>query len=171
MSNVNVSGGGKSGGVFLTLFSIPFAGVGVVMAVVIIWTLSLTLFAIIWNGVVVGIYLAKAPYLFLIIFGGVGIILILCSLYSWLNKYKIEIDIYSIKLSGGFMGIGSRKEIDVKELREFGSKITSNSNSATFYKVFMTTISNEKYKVASGLKGKPLTEAFIAELENQINKE
>ena len=132
------------------------------------FSLGITFFTIIWNGIVVAIYLSKAPLLFLITFGGVGIILILCSLSSWFDKRKIEIDKYSIKFSGGFMGIGAKREVDIKEFQNFDCKMSSQSNNTTFYKVLIHTVSNETYKVASGLKGKPLAEAFVAELNNQI---
>lgn len=131
-------------------------------------SLGLSLFSIVWNGIVIGIFCAKAPLLFLITFGGVGIILILCSLNSWFNKRKVEINQYSIKLSGGFMGIGSKREIDIKEYQSFNRKMTSQSNQTTFYKVLLHTVSNETYTVATALKGKTLADAFIAELKKQI---
>ena len=133
--------------------------------------LSLSLFTIIWNGIVVVIYFVKAPLLFLIIFGGVGIILIIFTLNLWFNKCKVEISKYSIKLSGGFMGIGSKREIDVKEYRSFELKTTSSQSSTVkFYKVLLHTVSNETYTVASALYGKPLAEAFMSELNEQIKK-
>ncbi len=133
-------------------------------------SLSLTLFTIVWNSIVVGIYFAKAPLMFLIIFGGVGILLVIFSLNSWFNKRKVEINQYSIKLSGGFMGIGSKKEIDIKEYRSFDLKSTSSQSSTKFYKILMNTVSNERYTVASGLLGKPLADAFITELKKHIIK-
>ncbi len=128
-------------------------------------SLLLTLFAILWTGVVGGIYFAGAPLLFLIVFGAVDIILIICVFNSWLDKRVVEADKYSLKMSGGILGIGRSREVDSKEIDGFGVHMTSQSGNTTFYKVLLRTKSGDKYKVASGIKGKASADAFVAELE------
>ena len=157
-ANINVSPAYSSGG---TLFTFPMAR-NIALAV------FLTIFALIWSTIAVILFCVEVPLPIPIIWSVIDFFIIIGWLYTLFDCRKIEVDKYSIKMSGGLFGIGSTKTIDVKELDKFEYKMSSQSNNDTYYRISAISKDGRNIKAAGGIKGKQLADALIGELNKAM---
>jgi hypothetical protein len=126
---------------------------------------SMLIIMLIWIAGGFFLHHFHAPQIILTVILFSGIPILLYSIYSWFNSRTIEIDKYQLKIAAAVMGISKKREIDIKDIKKISMKISLQSNDITFYKIILRTNDNKRYTIASGLKGKMLTKAFIKDIK------
>jgi uncharacterized protein DUF3592 len=159
-ANIKVSPSYSSGG---TLFTFP-------MARNISSGIFMTIFACIWTVIALALFSFKAPLAISIIWSIIDVFIVIGWLYTWFDYRVIDVDKYSIKMSGGLFGIGRTKTIDVKEFDKFEAKMSSKSNNVTYFRINAMTKAGKKITAAGGIRDKKLADALIEELNKSMGR-
>lgn len=137
--------------------------------------LLITVIAIIWTGVVVGMLIARAhhkgpPLIFPIVFGFFDIFILLGFLDAWLGTGRIEIERDTLRWRSGILGIGTRGERTAARDCEFAAVTGQQVGNNLRYAVAIVGPAGKKTKITREFTSKHAAEAFIAELKRQLER-
>jgi hypothetical protein len=130
-----------------------------------------TIFFVIFSVVVWFIIHVKAPIIFLIVFGGFDLILLMMVLSLWLGTSKLVIASDRVKLQKGLLGVGPTREVEFSQIADVIMPIGMQSGERAgtpYYDIRLKLTDGKEVKVAGGIRSKPEAEWLVARLKTEI---
>ena len=131
-------------------------------------TFGLTVFWLIWTGVVVLLLHLKAPLLFPIAFGLVDAILLLAVLDLCFYRSTIDVSPRGVAVTGGLFGLGSARWVEAANVAKFEAIRGMQSGEHVFYDVVVTCRDGKRIKFGKRLPGNRQAEAIIRQIEQSL---
>jgi len=135
--------------------------------------IGMTVFALIWTGVVVGMFVARAhgsgpPLFFALLFGFFDILIVWGFVDSWIGTGRIEIDGGTLRWQRGILGLGSRGEFGKAGIRELLAVAGSRVNNNQRYAVVVVDSFGRRRKISRELTSRRAADTLIAELRRAL---
>lgn len=127
--------------------------------------LGMTVFALIWTAICVGLALSDAPLLFPIVFGLFDLLFLAILASLWFESRRIEVAPDSITLSGGLFGCGTPRTFPRERIRSIRCSQSMQSGSTTWFNVVLVETDGTEHTAAGNVRGRQTAEALAAELE------
>lgn len=132
--------------------------------------LSVTFFWLLWNGAIVLMVKAGAPWFFPVIFGAFSLLITYSLLEFWFGACAIEADRDGVRLSTTILGVGRRAEIPAAEVEAVEVEKGMQSGSRLFYRVFVRTAAGNKRVAATRLPGRRPAVELKAAMEAALER-
>ncbi len=171
----------KTGRGCLTLFALPFAGVGLFMAYLVLsalWSfaaahklkaaLSVTLFLAICSGFVALLLTLKAPLFFTAIFGLVDVLILLGVINLWCGATRIEVGYGELDRRGGLFALGCRQRWRADEIERFEPARGMQAGRKLFYNLKLVPRQERTRTLAARLDSRAQAEALARRLETAL---
>ena len=129
---------------------------------------GLSVFWLIWTGVIVLILHLKAPLLFTIAFGLVDVILFLVILDLWFYRSVIDVSPRGMTVTGGLFGVGSARWVEAANIAKFEAIRGMQSGEQVFYNLVITCRDGKRIKVGKRLPGNRLAETVLQQIAQSL---
>jgi hypothetical protein len=111
-----------------------------------------------------------APIVFPIVFGLVGLGILLITLDLWFYRSVVEARSDGITFRGGLFGIGRRRFWPAKEIKNFGSDHAMSSGRNIWKNIEIELADKKKKTIAKSIGSKPAQDAVVAELRSALRR-
>ncbi len=152
---------GESGGTEYDFSAVRNAGVA----------FGITVFFLLWTGVVWFIIHMKAPLIFPIFFGLFDLIFLMMVLSLWLGTSKVTIGQSEVRVHSGLLGIGPTRTVPFSEIAGISMPIgmQSGSRSGTpYYDIKLKLQNGRDVVLASAIRNKLEAEWLISRMKTEI---
>ena len=129
--------------------------------------LVLTLFTVVWTGVVYFLGHSQAPIFFPVVFGLFDVLLVYGLLQSALGSSRIEVSNGKIVLSRRLVGIGTTREIPHSDVAQILAATTTQSTPPSF-SLRLQTKSGQKITMADSIDDREEARWIAAQLEKLV---
>jgi hypothetical protein len=136
------------------------------------FALGTTTFTAIWSGVIVLLFVLKAPFIFPFVFGLFGLLLIYINLQLWLGTSRVVIGSGVVRVRSGLLGGGSTNEIPFADVAGIQSAITAQqgggASGTPYYDIQLVRNDAKKVTLGRTLRDKHEVEWLVAEMQRLI---
>ena len=103
----------------------------------------MTLFTLVFNGAAVFMYRAQAPIMFPIVFGLVGVLLILGTFSLWFKTSRITVDSTGVSVANRWLVLSRTRRFEAADIVRFATKVGMTSGTQTFQDLKLVTRASE----------------------------
>ncbi len=129
---------------------------------------SVTIFTIIWTGIVILLNHSDAPLLFPIVFGFFDLLLLFGLTSLWFGTSKVEIRPGEITVKRGFLGTGKLRLFSKEEVSKIEETIEMQSGNKVYYGIALHLTNGKKRKLGGGIPDKGEVIALIQAMEQAL---
>jgi hypothetical protein len=129
---------------------------------------GLTVFTVLWAGVVVALIRFHVPLLFPVVFGAFGLLLVVGTLDLWLTVSRVVIDRDSITVAHGYLYPGAERTITSAEIASVIAKISMQAGSRPYYDVVLVTTKGKQIAAGRWIRNKREAEWLAASMKNEL---
>ena len=131
-------------------------------------SIGLIIFGLIFAAVGLGSTMAGAPMIFLIIFGGLGILITIWGFRMATFRSNLVATGGSLYVKKGHIFLGSEKEIMRNDIKRIYSDSNMSQNNRKIYQVMLELTNGDKLVLAKNLMVKSDVDSFIEQLKNDL---
>jgi hypothetical protein len=132
---------------------------------------GVTLFAILFGGVLTAIFYLKAPLIFPIVFGFFDALMLLISLNLWFGTARIVANGDGVSLNTNTLGVRSSKHWDTSQIRDVQPKITMQSGEKAYYTATVTDSTGRDHSMGNAIADHNEAEWICSEIRQLANLE
>jgi hypothetical protein len=133
--------------------------------------LSLTVFTLLWVGIVAALIRFHVPLFFPVVFGAFGLLLVVGSLELWLTVSRVVVDKGSISVAQGYIYPGSEKTIASAQISSVIAKISMQTGSVPYYDVVLVTTAGKQIAAGRWVRNKREAEWLAATIKDALGLE
>jgi hypothetical protein len=130
--------------------------------------LSLTVFTLLWVGIVAALIRFHVPLFFPVVFGAFGLLLVVGSLQLWLTVSRVVVDKGSISVAQGYIYPGSEKTIASAQISSVIAKISMQAGSVPYYDVVLVTTAGKQIAAGRWVRNKREAEWLAATMKEEL---
>jgi hypothetical protein len=130
--------------------------------------LGLTVFTLLWAGIVAVLIRFHAPLVFPVVFGAFGLLLVVGSLELWLTVTRVVVDKGSISVAQGYIYPGSEKTIAPAQIASVIAKINMQAGSRPYYDVVLVTTAGKQIAAGRWVRNKREAEWLAATIREEL---
>ncbi len=130
--------------------------------------LSLTVFTLLWAGIVAALIRFHVPLLFPIVFAAFGLLLVVGTLQLWLTISRVVVDKGSISIAQGYIYAGSEKTIAAAQIASVIAKISMQAGSSPYYDVVLVTTAGKQIAAGRWVRNKREAEWLAATMKEEL---
>ncbi len=130
--------------------------------------LGLTVFTLLWSGIVAALIRFHAPLFFPVVFGAVGLLLVVGSLELWLTVSRVVVDKESITVAQGYIYAGSEKIVPSAQIASVITKISMQAGSRPYYDVVLVTTAGKQIAAGRWIRNKREAEWLAATIKEGL---
>ncbi len=129
---------------------------------------SLTVFTLLWVGIVAALIRFHVPLFFPVVFGAFGLLLVVGSLELWLAVSRVVVDKESISVARGYIYPGSEKTIASAQISSVIAKISMQTGSVPYYDVVLVTTAGKQIAAGRWVRDKREAEWLAATIKEEL---
>jgi len=133
--------------------------------------LGLTVFTLLWAGLIAALIQFHAPLLFPVVFGAFGLLLLVGSLELWLTVSRVVLDKGSITVAQGYIYPGSEKIIPAPQIASVIPKISMQAGTRPYYDVVLLTTAGQQIAAGRWIRNKREAEWLAATIKDALGSE
>lgn len=126
------------------------------------YSLGMWIFTLIWNAIVVGIWISPAPRFFFFAFGFFGVIMLIGSIHSSLTRQILDLRPGHLEARGGLFGLSGPRQFNARHLETLNTHSSSSQGNTAYYTLRVKDESGKNRSLVSLIKGKNNAERLLA---------
>ena len=130
--------------------------------------LGLTVFTLLWSGIVAALIRFHAPLFFPVVFGAFGLLLVVGTLELWLTVSRVVVSKGSITVAQGYIYAGSEKIIPSAQIASVITKIRMQAGSRPYYDVMLVTTAGKQIAAGRWVRNKREAEWLAATMKEEL---
>ena len=130
--------------------------------------LGLTVFAVIWTGVIAFMVMKEAPLIFPIVFGFFDALIIMLVFDLWLGATRVTISNDSLRVRGGPFALGKEQFIDTGQIEDIKPNSSMQSGNTVFYNIQLHRLDGKKVALGKYILGRRRTESVIEAMKEAL---
>ena len=130
--------------------------------------MGITVFTVIWTGVVVFLLGSDAPLFFPLVFGLVDLLIIYWTLWMWLGIAVVTADGDRVTVARGLLFASGRRQYDARSLTDVHVKVGMQSGNTPYYRIMFTDRVGKKIRAGWGIRDKREAEWLAQRLRDAV---
>lgn len=135
------------------------------------WTAALwiTLFAIVWGGVVAVLLYAAVPWFFVAIFGLFEVLFVWIAIDCWFYSSTVDVSRDGISLTSGLLGMRGMRWITSESIQRFEARRSGSANKNVFYDLQAVLADQSKVTLAKHFTNRHVAEAILEQIKQELH--
>ena len=130
-----------------------------------------TAFTTLWSGISVAMFVYNVPFIFPMVFGLFGLVMIYISLELWLGTSTVVVGSGSLRVRMGLLGSGKTQEIPFSQIAKVQTMITSQQGGSTgtpYYDIQLFTTAGKMIPLGKTLRDKQEADWLVSEMQRLV---
>ena len=132
---------------------------------------GLTVFLLLWLGVVWALVHFDAPVIFLVVFGAIALLLLWGTIAAWLGVSRITVGDGSVTVASGLLTAGRERQLRAAEISGVTTKIGMQAGNTPYYELVLVRTDGKRMTVGGGIRDKREAEWLAATIREALGGE
>jgi hypothetical protein len=129
---------------------------------------GLTVFFLVWTGIIWAMVRYRAPKVFPILFGLADLAIFWGVLVSWFEWRRFEIAPDGVHLAGGVFGLAGARRLARGEILSVEAAESSQQGGRSYFRIKVRTVDGRRHTVGSGIVGRAAAETLAADIRRRL---